>query len=740
MPVRSTPSVRRRFVLGLTVASLLAAVGQAAQARQTGPTGGGGGGSGGGLTAPAATETDPLPIRRVVLYRSGVAYVERSGSIEGDATVQLRFKTEQINDILKSLIAQDRGGKIVSVNYASLESLDRRLGSFGINLAEDSSMAAILGRLRGAQVRVTTAEGDTTGTVLSVEERRTVVGDGPQSMPQAIALPWINLLTDRGVRAVNLSQASGFEILDARLRDELNKALAAIAQHRDDRLKTVELRFNGAGRRDASVAYIQEAPVWKASYRMVLPEEADGQVQLQGWAIVENTTDSDWTDVELSLVSGRPVGFQMDLYQPLFMDRPIVSVPAIAGAMPRLFDAAMDAKGPGGSRFAGTDPDLESGFQSRRRALGNLQLNEDSVLASRAPSAAPMPGRAEADLSFAKSAEMSTRDAIAASSASASEVGEVFQYRLDTPVTIERQRSAMLPIIAAPVAGRRVSIVAANDFSPHPMRGVEITNSTALQLLPGPLAVFDGSAYAGDAQIGHVSAGDKRLLAYAVDLDVLVSPKTESGREMASARIVDGVFLQSFRVRDTRSWSVSNKDAKRPRTVVFEVPKLPGHELTSAQKPTEETPGGLYRFAVDAGAGGSGTLEVVQQVTVRESAVVVSVATQTIEAWRSAGKLSNGVVQAFKTIGEKLALVREADARAAEFKRQQDEITSEQERLRANMQAIDRTSQLYGTYMTKLTDQEKQFDTLKTKVSESLAEAAQARKNLDDFVRTLNVE
>lgn len=738
MPVRSSPSARRRVVLGLTVASLLAVVGQAAEARQTGPSGGGGGA--GGVVAPAATETDPLPIRRVVLYRSGVAYVERSGSIEGDATVQLRFKTEQINDILKSLIAQDRGGKIVSVNYASLESLDRRLGSFGINLAEDSSMAAILGRLRGALVRVTTAEGDTTGTVLSVERRETVVGDGPQSTPQAIALPWINLLTDRGVRAVNLSQASGFEILDARLRDELNKALAAIAQHRDDRLKTVELRFSGAGRRDASVAYIQEAPVWKASYRMVLPEESGGQVQLQGWAIVENTTDSDWTDVELSLVSGRPVGFQMDLYQPLFMDRPSVAVPAIAGAMPRLFDAAMDAKPGSGTAVANANSAVEPGFQSRRRALGNLQLNEDSVLASRSPSAAPMPGGAEADLSFAKSAEMNTRGAIAASSASASEVGEVFQYRLDTPVTIERQRSAMLPIIAAPVAGRRVSIVAANDFSPHPMRGVEITNSTSLQLLPGPLAVFDGSAYAGDAQIGHVSAGDKRLLAYAVDLDVLISPKTESGREMASARIVDGVFLQSFRIRDTRSWTVSNKDAKRPRTVVFEVPKLPGHELTSAQKPTEETPGGLYRFAVDAGAGGTGTLEVVQQVTVRESAAVVSVATQTIEAWRSAGKLSNGVVQAFKTIGEKLALVREADARAAEFKRQQDEITSEQERLRANMQAIDRTSQLYGTYMTKLTDQEKQFDTLKTKVSEALAESAQARKNLDDYVRTLNVE
>src|ERR1700754_4086654 len=102
------------------------------------------------------------------------------------------------------------------------------------------------------------------------------------------------------------------------------------------------------------------------------------------------------------------------------------------------------------------------------------------------------------------------------------EVGEQFQFELNSPVTIERQRSAMIPLLTSPVSGKRVSIYNQSDRADHPMRGVQLTDATNLQLLPGPISVYNVAAYAGDAQINQIAVGDNRLLAYAVDLDVAV--------------------------------------------------------------------------------------------------------------------------------------------------------------------------------------------------------------------------
>src|SRR4051794_22135594 len=61
-----------------------------------------------------------LPIRRVILYSNGVAYIERRGMVTGNAQVDLAFKQSQVDDVLKSMVVLDLGqGKIGSVSYDS---------------------------------------------------------------------------------------------------------------------------------------------------------------------------------------------------------------------------------------------------------------------------------------------------------------------------------------------------------------------------------------------------------------------------------------------------------------------------------------------------------------------------------------------------------------------------------------------------------------------------------------------
>ncbi|MDX9912163.1 MAG: hypothetical protein RBS39_10055, partial [Phycisphaerales bacterium] len=280
-----------------------------------------------------ARADDELPVSAITLYRSGVGFFQRQGLVEGDAEVQLRFDADQINDILKSMVVLDLGGgEVGAARYASKEPLERRLSSFAIDVSDNPSIAELMKRLRGAPVKLQTIDGGIEGTIMGVEGRPVVIND------QRVEHAFVSLITSKGVRSIDVANVSSFEITDEQLAGELTKALAAMAEHRADNVKAVDLSFHGTGSRRVAVGYVHEMPVWKTSYRLVLPEgtsESGGQPTLQGWAIVENTTDEDWEDVRLSLVAGRPVGFTMDLYEPLFAARPEMPVPFMAGVRPK---------------------------------------------------------------------------------------------------------------------------------------------------------------------------------------------------------------------------------------------------------------------------------------------------------------------------------------------------------------------------------------------------------------------
>lgn len=694
------------------------------------------------VAAAKAQSDDQVPIRRITLYRSGVGYFERAGSIDGNAEIQLRFNTEQINDILKSMVLLDLdGGKIESVSYGSKEPLQRRLASFGVNIASNPSMPELLGQLRGAQVKVLVAGDQITGTVLGVENRLTP----PSKDVPAVQMPHLNLVTPNGLRSIAISDITSFEILDKELASELNKALATLAEYRADRTKTVDLRFAGSGARRVVVGYVHETPVWKTSYRLVLPEKDapssegnKGTVVMQGWAIVENTTDQDWDDVRLSLVSGRPVSFQMDLYEPLYTYRPMLPVPTIPGVMPKQYAGGVDLN------FAEeAAKEVRQADEKGYAKLGRAQLgaparapapasptDAGTVMFHAEPSGGELRSRLSADdmANYAAQAQ-----------AAATEVGEVFQYEVESPITVARQRSAMIPILSTNITGRRVSIYSLTDARPNPMRGVELVNESDLQLLPGPISVFDGAAYAGDAQIGHIAKGDKRLLAYSVDLDVDVITKPQATSTVTRLKIVDGMIVQTIANTSSVSYAFANKDAKRSRTVIIEQPRMDGWTLSEPKKPLEETQD-LYRFELPVEAGKTATTSVIQERTELQSVGITSMDMPTILSFHKNGKLSDAVLAAVRDVAKRQSDINTAERGIAELDRQKSEIDAEQSRIRENMSKIDRTSQLYTRYMTKLSDQENSLETLRDQRRAATEKLEQLRNDLNNYLRTLNVE
>ncbi|HZN69973.1 MAG TPA: hypothetical protein VFB66_32155, partial [Tepidisphaeraceae bacterium] len=334
-------------------------------------------------------QAQDVPVKVVVLFSSGVGYFEHFGTVRGDGSTELRFKTQQINDILKSLVLQDLdGGKVAAVTYPSQDPVAKTLRSFQVDITSNPTLAELLNQLRGAKVSLTTGAAENlSGTILGVEKKQRPVGKGDDSKPVEVAV--LNLLTGGGIRSVTLDEVTNLQIEDPQLRDELQRALSALAQARDQDKKPVSISFRGQGDRRVRLGYVVEAPVWKTSYRLLLSDDQanaapqgrepgraapnrtegpnkgneraeksplPGSGKLQGWAIIENQTDSDWNDVQLSLISGRPISFIQNLYQPLYIPRPVVQPELYASLTPQTYEGGIATRTDAPAEFAARAP------------------------------------------------------------------------------------------------------------------------------------------------------------------------------------------------------------------------------------------------------------------------------------------------------------------------------------------------------------------------------------------------
>ncbi len=282
-----------------------------------------------------------LPVTKVVLFNSGVGYFERQGDIEGDVRVDLSFPVQDINDMLKSMVVQDLGGGQVSaISFESQAPVDKTLRSFAIDLSKNPTFGQIMDQARGERVEVvlqqsnTTQPGTMSGAIIGIEKQKQQVGkDG------IVESEFLNMWCAEGMRSVKLTDVQRVRFLNPVMESEFKKALDVVTQAHDTQKKAVSLNFTGKGPRTVKVGYVVENPIWKTSYRLVLDKEKASF--LQGWAVVENNTDEDWNSVGVNLVSGRPISFTMDLYQPLYVARPHVEPELFASLRPPTYSGGI---------------------------------------------------------------------------------------------------------------------------------------------------------------------------------------------------------------------------------------------------------------------------------------------------------------------------------------------------------------------------------------------------------------
>ena len=621
--------------------------------------------------------------------------------MSGNTDLDLYFMTKDINDLLKSLVIQDLdGGRVTGVTYSSRDPLTRTLQSFAIDLTGHPGLAQILAQVRGEEVELLTSQ-RIAGTVVGVEAKPT---------GEHTAAIFLNLLTDRGMRSIDLAEVRTLSFLNPQLQRELNQALSLLAESRSAEKKRVTIGFLGEGSRRVRIGYLLETPLWKTSYRLVLDEGQDHF--LQGWAIVENTTDEDWRNVSLSLVSGRPISFIMDLYRPLYVTRPTVEMELYSSIVPQRYEEDLG--------LAPVPP--------------KAPMAKERIAESRAATKAESISGAE---------EGFLRDEIdlsqgIATAAQAMEEGNFFRYLIQHPVTIPRQESAMLPIVNQNVEGQRFSIYNQSVQAKHPLHGLKIKNTTGFDLMGGPLTVFEQGSYAGDARIDTLPVGAERLISFAIDLDTEVAVSSLSVPEtLLSVHIVKGTLISTLSQRAESTYRIKNSD-DRSRSVLVEHPLNPDWNLITPAR-AEETTRSAYRFLVKVAPGKTEELLVAQERLIDRSMLLTNLNNDQIIYFISARNVDRRVKDALEGLVERKTTLSQTVAHRQEEERKVNSIHREQNRIRENMARLEKTSDLYKRYVSLLDEQEDLLEEALAKIEDLRIKEQRQREEIDRYILSLDL-
>lgn len=683
--------------------------------------------------APAPAE--PLPVRKVVLYKHGMGYVEREGKIRDNATVSLAFRADQMKDLLTSFFAVDLGGgKISSVQYETRDPLSRQLQDILITVPERNALSEFLARLKGARLTAKAGGEVVAGRILGIEPLTEVVND-----KETVKSYRLVLLTDEGpIRSLDLYGVTEFMLTDDALQRDLRRLLDLSLDSNYTNRKKLTLTAAGQGERLLRIGYLIEMPIWKCSYRVIFDEKKkDAGPLLQGWALAENTTEDDWQGVTVSFVAGNPLSYVMDMYSPYYVRRPQVEIPGFQDLAVDWGSASVPEV-PEGERNEAAPPREDrarpgSPRKAGRPAAANVAQSMDRAGAgvaapSPAPPTAAAPARAMGDL-------------LASSyggGAQGAQVGDLFSYEAREKVTVLRGQAAMVPILSKQVNGRRLLYYKA-AFSPRATNAFVMRNDTDVTLEAGAVTFFEGSTSLGEGILGHtLPPGSQEVIPYAVDATVDVAPQHKTKREPHfKGRLVDGILTLTCVETLTNSWKIVNR-GKEPATLWLNQPKSAGYRLGKPEKPLKEVDN-HYRFEVPLKAGETVDFVVEEKRDLQETVQLAKSNEEQIRFYASQRYLSEGGRAFMKDLSDlmaqKSALQRQIDG----WNQQIQRLTDEQGRLRSNLGSLrsdqPKEQELRARWVATLAANEEQLTDRRGKLDEAGVKVRQLEEAVAKKVR-----
>lgn len=634
---------------------------------------------------PQVLSQPTLALRRVVVYRNGVAYFERAGHVRGDA-VEFRVRQREVGDFLATLAVMERGGSSVQ--------------SAAFPLPRDPQR-----------------------------------GERPPS---------------------------------------------------PDERRTVRMRLDGQ-RHDLVVGYMAETPIWRPSYRLVL---GANDAQIQAYGVVQNLSGEDWSDVQLSLVTGAPVSFRSELAEPVITERPLVtdrgevidavpqgdttlaSEPAPPpAARPQGVATATPSAAPSddGDDDGADDEEDENSeeAQSARRGERRSRARGDMARAGRSGLGGavaqrsvmrPAPAseravydrsglRREAGAAAQPAFEGPSRPRSIASLAAVAVQGGATRYDLPARVTVPDRSATMVLLASRDVPGERLYLFAPDpgvgDSSRHPFNVARFVNRTGSMLERGPLAIFESGAFLGQGMLDPLPNDATAVVPFALERGLAVESSSTYDVEGARLVAIRRGVVQIERFRTSRSTFRVRNGMDRDARVLLRVPTPEGTSIFEPP-PGTETANGASLVPVRVSARSSA-----EQLVVTRAPFAMTTHwgdPQAIEAIRSfirGGRAPRTLIDALTSALELQEQILRLSTERAELITRRNDLQTNAQETRDNLVSIRRNPQaadLRARLTARLAQVSGEIDQVSRRIVELDTQIGERRVRLSEAVRTIEFD
>ncbi len=659
------------------------------------------------LLAASPAFADDLALKRVMLSSAGVGYFEYEASVDGPTTLGLDVPLDQVDDVLTSLVVFDSAGGVGTFELLGRDNTRTSFGNLPFGPEALRSPIDYLNSLQGVEISV---EGPRpmTGRIVHAESVTETLQPPSAGQPaRTVQRTRVTILSDEGMRQFILEDADSVQVVNPDLRGRIGQGLESLRREANQSLRHITLRSSGSGHRAVRIAYVAVAPLWKASYRLMLPAKDGDPARLQGWAVLENRSGADWNGIALTLQYGNPVTFRQAIYQSYFVERPEVPVEILGRILPSVDTRARPA---------------ELALQRAAPATGGAR----AFAAAPAPAAMPQP-----------------RAVLAAPSdqVQAAEGAEETIFNLPTPISLTAGHTASVPIIDQSIPAERVDLATGDDV--HPLSAIRITNSTNASIPAGVLTLYDASGaatFAGDARLGGLPVGEHRLLSFAQDLRTTVERNSSGETTLAALTAADGVLHITTRQREVLHVTITGP-ANEPRKVLLEIPKEGDRTLTmeaGAIAGTEET-ATAWRVPVSLKPGEVRKLTAYIDRLEREQAALLADDAQVVVRLLNEQTLTPAARAAL----QRLAALRQDEAAkrqtVQQLKVQQATILQDEDRIRRNLAAVSANDAFHTRLARALEADETRLDQLSQAIDQATAAADKAHQVLADAASSLRL-
>jgi len=671
-----------------------------------------------------------ISVKKVIIFKHGVSYYILEGSLKGTDTFELEFKNDEMDDVLKSLFVLDTSekGYISSISYDAALETSQLLKSVMLNIPDRGSFSSLITQIKGAKVKLAVAGGKTvSGTILGIEEFEKLIKDEKIAEKRLILFQ-----DDEVISKIKFTEIKTLDILNEEIKKDLKFFLDTIISGKKKDAKKIKINCESGGNDEVErvifVYYIRESPIWKTSYRLIMSKEQalEEKCLLSGWSLIENTTNQDWENIELSLVAGMPVSFKYEFYQPIFIQRPVIRPPRVLSVKPTEIEEGFEME-----KFK----DYE--MEEMEEMAGKPAAMKKRGIMSKMGAPPPAPGRAigYGGLQGVMTDEALLKKVKSQTNIQTKDLGELFEYNISNLVTIKRKQSALVPILTESIKARRVLLYNKNEYDRNPNACLEITNNTNLTLERGPVTITYDDNLAGEAIIPFLNKEDTRLLNYAVEQAVVITHEQKS--ESLSVHKVtfgSGYSYEYYYTNQLTTYKIKNK-TNEEKELYLDHPKTHGYKFVEKPNDPEETPN-YWRFKLKLKPKDAINFILKEQREDYSSNYLWNWSKDDIlkrVGFYIKHKFIDEKLEAkLKEIAEFIQTLNEKRNKRENLDQERDLMTDEQSRLRENISVLGDDSQsisLKERYVKKLNDQETRFE----KISLDL-------KKLDKEIDSLNKE